>query len=37
MANLDKVPATGAVIMINVLHIKDAVAFPAEVIAVLDK
>lgn len=37
MANLDKVPATGAAIMINTLHIKDAVAFPAEVIAVLDK
>ena len=37
MANLDKVPATGAAIMINTLHIKDAVAFPAEVIALLYK
>lgn len=37
MANLDKVPATGAAIMINTLHIKDAVAFPAEVIVVFDK
>ena len=36
MANLDRVPATGGIIMINVLHIKGAVAFPAEVTAVFD-
>lgn len=34
MANLDQVPAVGSFIMINAPHIKDAVAFPAEVIAV---
>lgn len=37
MANLDQVPAVGSAIMINAPHIKDAVAFPAEVIAVLDE
>lgn len=37
MANLDLVPAAGAMIMINCPHIKDAVAFPAEVIAVWDE
>ena len=36
MANLDRVPAAGGIIMINVLHIKGAVAFPAEVTAVFD-
>lgn len=35
MANLDQLPEIGSFIMINVPHIKDAVAFPAEVIAIV--
>ena len=35
MANLDQLPPVGGIIMINTPHIKDAVAFPSEVIAIV--
>lgn len=35
MANLDQLPEVGGFIMVNVPHIRDAVAFPAEVIAIV--
>jgi len=35
MANLDKVPAVGSIIVVNMPHIKDAPGFPAEVYAIV--
>jgi len=37
MANLDKVPATGAIIFVTAPRIKNSVAFPAEVFAIAPK
>lgn len=35
MAHLDQVPSVGSIIMVNTPHIKDSVAFPAEVTAII--
>lgn len=37
MANLDKVPATGSIILVTVPHIEGAIGFPAEVYAIIPK